>query len=184
MATLRYQHPWRQLIDGSMNTFGHSFKYTTEYPWVRIDYGEGRAFGKVVVTNRRDCCSARAIGMSVVLSADQCTHDRTNQKAPDCSDAALWTAKLKEGSRVFTFDSLPNAGDPSTSSTSTTTTATSTTVTNHLAPKVADLQGKLDAVQEVMEEQIKQNEAQVLTLKSTIKYVRAVCSVNSMVLSE
>lgn len=70
---------------------------------------------------------------------------------------------------MWTFDSLPNAGSPTTTTVTTTTTVSSTTVTDHLVPKVIDMQDKLNEVEQVMEEQIKNNEAQVNTLKATIE---------------
>ena len=42
-------------------------------------------------------------------------------------------------------------------------------MTDHLVPKVVEMQDKLTEVEQVIEEQIKQNEAQVKTLMSTIK---------------
>ena len=64
---------------------------------MQIDYGPDRAFGKVVITNRlgsSEEVKARAVGMSITLSAEQC--DNLSSKSnPDCSGVELWTEKLK-----------------------------------------------------------------------------------------
>jgi len=163
-------HPVRQMIDGSMDTFGHTFMYDSGIAWVQIDYGAGRAFGKIVLLNRggSDGITVRAVGMQVTLSAVQC--DKLSAKSsPDCSGAGLWTETLTSVAMKYTFDRLPDAGSPTTTTTMSTTTASSTTVTNHLVPKVVEMQDKLSKVELVIEEQIKQNEAEVNTLKSTIQ---------------
>jgi hypothetical protein len=52
----------------SVNIFFHTLE--DESPWVEIDLGSVRAFSRVLVRNRQDCCKERAVPLAIEISDD------------------------------------------------------------------------------------------------------------------
>ena len=60
-------------IDGNKRTFCHTAAQDKN-PWLRIDYGMDVAIGRIVVTNRQDCCKNRAV---TLLTNTKCIQKST-----------------------------------------------------------------------------------------------------------
>lgn len=87
------QFPNANLVDGNKGNFAHTTNTATEY--FDIDLGQAYEIEKVVITNRVDCCQARARNTIIQLSESA---DMTSSK----DSRAITTA---EGpSATFTWD--------------------------------------------------------------------------------
>jgi hypothetical protein len=64
-------YPAAALVDGDYATFAHTYSTPTFYevkPWLEIDLGADVAVSRIVVQNRRDCCTDRTPGSKVALT--------------------------------------------------------------------------------------------------------------------
>jgi len=69
-TTYNPDFPASKLIDGSS-----SFASTVAGPneWMKIDLGSDKQIGKVVITNRVDCCQDRIVGCSLIITKGDST---------------------------------------------------------------------------------------------------------------
>lgn len=77
------QFPHAHLVDGNKNNFAHTNNDQVE--WFLIDLGEEYEIEKVVITNRVDCCQARARNTKIQLSK---TSDMSSPKESNVITAA------------------------------------------------------------------------------------------------
>ncbi|XP_078580556.1 uncharacterized protein LOC144864360 isoform X11 [Branchiostoma floridae x Branchiostoma japonicum] len=70
-SSVKYGAPAGRAVDGDDNPqwVGGSCTHTAREPnpWWRVDLGSSQAVGRVVVTNRKDCCSRRLKGFTVYV---------------------------------------------------------------------------------------------------------------------
>jgi len=49
-------------------------------PWIEFDLGKSRAFSSVTITNRQDCCKARAVPLVIEVSNDQTSFTEVSRR--------------------------------------------------------------------------------------------------------
>lgn len=63
------QFPSKNLVDGNINTFTHTS--CNEIAWIIVDLGTMVPIYKIIITNRQDCCFARANGLVLSILDDK-----------------------------------------------------------------------------------------------------------------
>jgi len=86
-------HVWSNLTDGNKGNFAHTYGRTqSEYDSMTVDLGSVKEIKKLVITNRRDCCKHRAIGIkAVILAGDGVTVVKETQPIPHNADTYTLT---------------------------------------------------------------------------------------------